>query len=142
VGGWYLSILAGGWYLYIIAGGSHLFKETGGLFLTIAGGWYPSIVADGWANGWYRFRAASVSHLSKETGGLYLTIAGGWYPSTGGWGYWLVSLYSSLWGAHTKHLLDKTSPLQNVYTHNVSLTKRLLNETSLVTKCLRNKTSP
>jgi hypothetical protein len=36
-------------------------------------------------------------------------------------------------GAHTKHLLDKT---------NVSLTKRLHNETSPVTKRLRNKTSP
>jgi hypothetical protein len=50
-------------------------------------------------------------------------------------------------GAHTKRLLYKTSPLQNVsiqnvYTHNVSLTKRLLNETSPVTKRLRNTTSP
>jgi hypothetical protein len=50
-------------------------------------------------------------------------------------------------GAHTKRLLDKTSPrqnvsIQNVYTHNVSLTKRLLKETSPVTKRLRNKTSP
>jgi hypothetical protein len=49
-------------------------------------------------------------------------------------------------GAHTKRLLDKTSPrqnvsIQNVYTHNVSLTKRLLHETSPVTKRLRNKTS-
>jgi hypothetical protein len=49
--------------------------------------------------------------------------------------------------AHTKRLLNKTSPrqnvsIQNVYTHNVSLTKRLLNETSPVTKRLRNKTSP
>jgi hypothetical protein len=52
-----------------------------------------------------------------------------------------------IFGAHTKRLLDKTSPRQNVsihnvYTHNVSLTKRLLNETSPVTKRLRNKTSP
>jgi regulator of replication initiation timing len=50
-------------------------------------------------------------------------------------------------GAHTKRLLDETSPrqnvsIQNVYTHNVSLTKRLRNETSPVTKRLRNKTSP
>jgi hypothetical protein len=41
----------------------------------------------------------------------------------------------------------KTSPRQNVsiknvYTHNVSLTKRLLNEMSPVTKRLHNKTSP
>jgi hypothetical protein len=50
-------------------------------------------------------------------------------------------------GAHTKRLLDQLSPLQNVsiqnvYTHNVSLTKHLLNETSPVTERLRNKTSP
>jgi hypothetical protein len=50
-------------------------------------------------------------------------------------------------GAHTKRLRDKTSPrqyvsIQNVYTHNVSLTKRLLKETSPVTKRLRNKMSP
>jgi hypothetical protein len=49
--------------------------------------------------------------------------------------------------AHTKRLLDKTSPrqnvsIQNVSTHNVSLTKRLLNDTSPVTKLLRHKTSP
>jgi hypothetical protein len=41
----------------------------------------------------------------------------------------------------------KTSPrqnvtIQNVYTHNVSLTKRLRNETSPVTKRLGNKTYP
>jgi hypothetical protein len=50
-------------------------------------------------------------------------------------------------GAHTKRLLDKMSPrqnvsIQNVYAHNVSLTKRLRNETSPVTKRLLNKTSP
>jgi hypothetical protein len=44
-------------------------------------------------------------------------------------------------GAHTKRLLDKMSPrkkgsIQNVITHNVSLTKRLRNETSPVTKRL------
>jgi hypothetical protein len=57
------------------------------------------------------------------------------------------SLKRRIFGAHTKRLLDKTSPLQNVsiqnvYTHKVSLTKRLLNETSPVTKRLHNKTSP
>jgi hypothetical protein len=56
--------------------------------------------------------------------------------------YWYV------WtGAHTKRLLDKTSPrqnisIQNVYTHNVSLTKRLRNETFPETKRLRNETFP
>jgi hypothetical protein len=50
-------------------------------------------------------------------------------------------------GAHTKRLLEKTSPrqnvsIQNVYTHNVSLSKRLRHETSPVTKRLPNKTSP
>jgi hypothetical protein len=55
----------------------------------------------------------------------------------------------SLWnkGAHTKRLLYKTSPwqnvsIQNVYTHNVSFTKRLLDETSPVKKRFRNKASP
>jgi hypothetical protein len=38
--------------------------------------------------------------------------------------------------------LQKNISIQNVFTHNVSLTKRLLNETSPVTKRLRNKTSP
>jgi hypothetical protein len=61
--------------------------------------------------------------------------------------YSIFSFKSPLNGAHTKRLRDKTSPrqnvaIQNVYTHNVSLTKRLRNEKSPVTKRLRNQTSP
>jgi hypothetical protein len=56
-------------------------------------------------------------------------------------------MMSSCRGAHTKRLLAKTSPrqnvsIQNVYAHNASLTKRLCNETSPVTKRLCKKTSP
>jgi hypothetical protein len=47
-----------------------------------------------------------------------------------------------LFGRTYKTSPHKTSPRQNVSIHNVSVTERLHNKTSLVTKRLRHKTSP